>query len=459
MHSLDDTIAAIATAPGGAARGIVRISGLEAIAIVRKVFAPTEATAWESLGAATRIPGAIRLTLAGREDEHAVPCDLYVWPTARSYTHEPVAELHTLGSPPLLEALLRRVCAAGARLAERGEFTLRAFLAGRIDLAQAEAVLGVIDAADRCQLDVALAQLAGGLTRPLAAIRDQLLDLLADLEAGLDFVEEDIRFLSHSDLASRLTDAEDAVSRLVEQLRGRARGDGEPRVVLIGSPNVGKSSLFNALAGDAAALVSARPGTTRDYLSARLELGDLVCQLIDTAGREPATTADELSAAAQRMSYEQHEQADVRLLCLERSRSLNSWEQAQLGRGDRQIVVMTKCDLPAVLPHESEAIETSAATGRGLEELKMAIRSKLIVGAAEENPSGAVASTSARCGESLRLAAESLTRSREIAEHRVGDELIAAEIRTALVELGKVVGTIYTDDLLDRIFSRFCIGK
>ena len=395
--------------------------------------------------------------LAGRDDEQAVPCDLYLWPTARSYTRQPVAELHTLGSPPLLEALLRRACAAGARLAEPGEFTLRAFLAGRIDLAQAEAVLGVIDATDRRQLDVALAQLAGGLTRPLAAIRDQLLDLLADLEAGL--VEEDIRFLSHADLTSRLTEAADAVSRLVEQLRGRDQADAEPRVVLVGSPNVGKSSLFNALAGDAAALVSARPGTTRDYLAARLDLGGRACQIIDTAGLDSATSGDELSAAAQRMSHKQYEQADLRLFCLDSSRSLNPWEQAQLQCGDRQLVIFTKCDLPSGRPHAPVAIETSAVTGRGLEELKVAIRSQLIAGAAEGNHAGAVVSTATRCGESLRLAAESLTRARKVAEHQGGDELIAAEVRTALVELGKVVGTIYTDDLLDRIFSRFCIGK
>jgi tRNA modification GTPase len=459
MYAFDDTIAAIATAPGGAARGIVRISGPEAIAIVEKVFSPNQPTTSESLRAATRIPGIVSLTLAGRDDEQAAPCDLFVWPTARSYTRQPVAELHTLGSPPLLEVLLRRACAAGARLAERGEFTLRAFLAGRIDLAQAEAVLGVIDATDRRQLDVALAQLAGGLTHPLAAIRDQLLDLLADLEAGLDFVEEDIRFLSHADLTSRLADAADAVSRLVEQLRGRDRADAEPRVVLVGSPNVGKSSLFNALAGDAAALVSVRPGTTRDYLAARLNLGGRACQIIDTAGLDSATSGDELSAAAQQMSHEQHEQADIRLLCLDGSRSLSPREQVQLRRCDRQIVIFTKCDLPVVRSHSTAAIETSAVTGRGLEELKVAIDSQLIACAAASNPSAAVASTAGRCGESLRLAAESLTRAREVAAHQGGDELIAAEVRTALVELGKVVGTIYTDDLLDRIFSRFCIGK
>jgi tRNA modification GTPase len=293
----------------------------------------------------------------------------------------------------------------------------------------------------------------------LATLRDQLLDLLADLEAGLDFVEEDIRFLSQNDLTSRLEEASDTVARLVEQLRCRKRADAEPRVALVGCPNVGKSSLFNALAGDAAALVSARPGTTRDYLAVSLDFGGLACQLIDTAGMESEAAADELSTAAGQMSHEQHEQADLRLLCLDRSHLLNAWELAQLPRDDGQIIVLTKCDLPAACPPVANAIETSTVTGYGLDELKVAIRSQLTAGAAEASSTGAVASTTTRCQESLRLAAESLTRARDIADRQGGDELVAAEIRTALVELGKVVGAIYTDDLLDRIFSRFCIGK
>ncbi|HKD37021.1 MAG TPA: tRNA modification GTPase [Pirellulales bacterium] len=466
MHSIDDTIAAIATAPDGAPRGIVRISGPQTVAVVVEIFNPAEREAHSpvpiprlsDLRAATRIPGTVRLLLSGRDEAQPVPCDLFLWPTARSYTRQPVAELHTFGSPPLLQALLRQICAAGARLAQPGEFTLRAFLSGRIDLVQAEAVLGVIDASDRRQLDAALAQLAGGLSRPLAALRNKLLDLLADLEAGLDFVEEDIRFINHADITDQLSEAADAVGRMMEQLSLRDRADAAARVVLVGEPNVGKSSLFNALVGDAAALVSPQPGTTRDYLSARIELDGISCLLVDTAGIETEPITDPLSIASQRSSRERSDDADLRLLCIDSSRPLDSQKRAQLDGDDRRIVVFTKCDLSQEVGlRVTSAVETSAATGQGLDELRKAIRQRLSDDSAGESTS--TASTSIRCHESLRLAAESLRRARELASVRRGDELIAAEIRTALTELGKIVGAIYTDDLLDRIFSRFCIGK
>ncbi len=467
MHSIDDTIAAVASAAGGAARGIVRISGPETVPIVAKLFTPAESNAEKPSSSAaladvrmpTRIRGSIGLSLADRGDEQRLPCDLYLWPTTRSYTRQPVAELHTFGSPPLLEALLRRICLAGARLAEPGEFTLRAFLSGRIDLVQAEAVLGVIDAADRRQLDASLVQLAGGMSRPLSLVRNQLLDLLADLEAGLDFVEEDIRFIDYADVMDRLTGAADVVARLSDQLRERDRTDAAPRIVLVGAPNAGKSSLFNALVGQRAALVSEQPGTTRDYLSARLDVGGIYCELIDTAGVEAATIAEPLSIAAQQLSRERNERADLRLLCLDGSRSIDDGAQTQLAGNDSQIVIITKCDLPQTAgSRPAAAIETSAATGHGLDELRRAIRRQL---SDDRGPSASsvTTSTSVRCRDSLRLTAESLARARGLAIDRRGDELIAAEVRTALSELGKVVGAIYTDDLLDRIFTRFCVGK
>ena len=180
-------------------------------------------------------------------EEMSVPCDLFLWPTDRSYTREPVAELHTIGSPPLLQAALAAVCRAGARLAEPGEFTLRAFLAGRIDLTQAEAVLGVIDAARRNELDAALAQLAGGLARPLHQLRDDLLQLLAELEAGLDFVEEDIRFISQQEVARTAASGSELLEDVAKQMTSRLHGESFPQVALVGPPNAGKSSLFNAM--------------------------------------------------------------------------------------------------------------------------------------------------------------------------------------------------------------------
>ncbi len=213
-----------------------------------------------------------------------LPADLFLWPQGRSYTRQLLAEIHTFGSPPLVDEILQSLCRNGARLAQPGEFTLRAFLAGRIDLTQAEAVLGVIDAADRNQLQAALAQLAGGLARPLGQLRSDLLDLLADLEAGLDFVEDDIRFVTPDELNRRLAAAAETIDQIGAQLTGRDAATARPRVALIGYPNVGKSSLFNALVGNAAALVSTQAGTTRDYLSATIDACGMSIELIDTAG-------------------------------------------------------------------------------------------------------------------------------------------------------------------------------
>jgi tRNA modification GTPase len=216
IHALDDTIAAISTAAGGAARGMIRLSGPSVVECLAKDFRPAAPVALAEVRAPRVIEGAFRL-LDGRE----LPCEFYLWPGARSYTRQPVAELHTLGSPPLLDALLRAVCRAGARLAEPGEFTLRAFLAGQLDLTQAEAVLGVIDAQGEGQLQTALAQLAGGVSTPMTRLRERLLDLLAHLEAGLDFVEEDIEFISAEELEGQLAAAEDAVRHIVARMESR----------------------------------------------------------------------------------------------------------------------------------------------------------------------------------------------------------------------------------------------
>jgi tRNA modification GTPase len=457
MNSLDDTIVAIATAPGGAARGIVRISGPDALSVASQFFEPLPAMALDDLKSATRVPGAARLLLSDRGPPRSLPCDLFLWPTPRSYTRQPVAELHTFGSRPLLEAIVREACSAGARLAEPGEFTLRAFLAGRIDLVQAEAVLGVIDAADRRQLDTALAQLAGGLTGPLNALRDQLLDLLADLEAGLDFTEEDIRFVARDELEARLFGAADTVIRLLDQMHSREQTDAAPRVVLIGEPNAGKSSLFNALVGSSGALVSPTPGTTRDYVRARLELDGLACELIDTAGLDAEQPGDGVATAAQQMTREQLEQADLQLLCIDSSRDTTDRGGAECIQA--LLVVLTKCDLSAPRSRVEDGIATSSVSQVGVDELKAAIRNRLISSTAESSPATVVVSTANRCRESVRLASDGLARARELAADHGGEELIAAELRGALVELGKIVGAIYTDDLLDRIFSRFCIGK
>ena len=386
----------------------------------------------------------------------SLPCDIYCWPGARSYTRAPTVELHTIGSPPLLEAIVEGVCRHGARPARPGEFTLRAFLAGRIDLTQAEAVLGVIDAADREELQTALKQMAGGLALPLDALRSDLLDLTAEIEAGLDFVEEDIQFLARDELLRRLTNALDVVEAIQTQLGSRGDAVEIPRVAIIGAPNAGKSSLFNTLVGRYAALVSPQAGTTRDYLTARLSLGGLPIELIDTAGLAEAAI-DEIDAAAQLTTADQARSAALTLFCLDAARPLEA--RPNDAADGRQIIVWTKTDLPpdfstARLQAASD-LHVSTTTGAGIEQLISTVTAQL----QDSAPGEVVATTAARCRDSLARAAYALTAAVEQARVRHGEELIAAEIRLALDELGQILGAVYTDDILDRIFSRFCIGK
>lgn len=451
MLRVDDTIAALATASGGALRGVVRVSGPQVLACLRSCFR-SDRDDWPRAARPIVVGGLIPLGPPCGD----VPADLYLWPTRRSYTCQPTAELHTLGSPPILEAVLRAVCRAGARLAEPGEFTLRAFLAGRLDLTQAEAVLGVIDARDRQQLDVALAQLGGNLATPLHQLRQQLLDLLAHLEAGLDFVDEDIEFITKQQLEEELAQAAAAVAALRRQMESRVATTDEPRVVLIGLPNVGKSSLLNALTGEQAAIVSAVEGTTRDYVARHVRWGHVGCVLVDTAGVESPTTSSDLAAAAQGMRLRQQEQADLLLVCIDGTREPGEQELSLLSQTSsaRRLIVRTRCDLGPPTPLAQPSLPTSSLTGAGIRELRQAILEAVLA-----NRLGTVASTAARCHESLRLAEQSLANARALTEASSGEEFVAAEVRHALDELGKVAGTVYTDDILDRVFSRFCIGK
>jgi tRNA modification GTPase len=382
-------------------------------------------------------------------------CQVYVWPDRRSYTGQPVAEMHLIGSPPLLEATLAAVCQAGARLAEPGEFTLRAFLAGRIDLTQAEAVLGVIDATDRQQLDVALEQLAGGLAHPLSELRRDLVSLLADLEAGLDFPEEDISFVDSQELARRVDEALRAVRGMLAQMQSRAEPQQAAKAILLGAPNAGKSSLFNALTGRAAALVWHEPGTTRDYLVADIDLQGVACRLVDTAGVEPEHI-HEIDRSAQTLAADQARGGQLRIFCIDSTRPLNAWEREQLAAADPQrILVLTKIDRATPSDRPEHAIRTSSATGEGLDVLRRRLREAIAASA----DLGVVASTASRCRQSLERAAESLAQAGQLVRLGEGEELVAAELRVALAELGRVAGEVYTDDVLELVFSRFCIGK
>ena len=435
----DDTIVALSSAPGPGARAIVRLSGPAAEAVVASVFTPAD----PSPGSRKRLqPGGLRLPgVAAR-----LPADLYFWPAPRTYTGQDLAELHTISSPPLVDALIAALMNAGARAARPGEFTLRAFLAGKRDLTRAEAVLAVIEAGSPDELRQALAQLAGGVTRPLEGLRDDLLNLLADVEAGLDFVDEDIQFVDQREVLLRLGKGLAQLTNLRKQLDERAVSGRAFRAALVGAPNAGKSSLFNALSGGAAAIVSPQAGTTRDYLVAALSLGGVAVELIDTAGWQEA--GDTVEAQAQALSREQAGRADLLVWCTEAGTPAERREELN---AVPVVPVATKCDLAAA---PAGVLATSAVSGAGLAELR-----ELLEERAKAFARPALAPSLSRCRHHVEACLERLRSAHSTVLFEDPPEILAADLRAALEHLGEMVGAVYTDDLLDRIFSRFCIGK
>ncbi len=454
---VQETIVATASAHGGGGlRGIVRISGPQTVDVITGLFTAADdgqPIDLQRVSTARRIRGELKI----RPPIGGVECDLYLWPDERSYTRQPTVELHTFGASPVLQAAVETICQYGARLAQPGEFTLRAFLAGRIDLAQAEAVLGVIDAANDRELNVALTQLAGGLSQPLQQVRDTLLNLCADLEAGLDFVDEDIEFISQSQVETELERAMETVERTIHQMDQRNVGEQLPRVVLRGEPNAGKSSLWNAMSGSNEAIVTDQAGTTRDYLTARVDAEGRSFLLIDTAGVEHGH--ESLQQHLRSMTDSQADAAELVLFCIDGSQPLTEWERTELSftPADR-LIVITKSDQPthSDLQLVKSGQRTSIEDAESVMALIRACSDRLEELGSEAN---VVASTAVRCRDSLRRVAEAVGRASELTRQQAGDEFVAAELRVALDELGQIVGAIYTDDILDRVFSRFCIGK
>ena len=449
---LDDTIAALASAPGPAVRSVIRVSGIKVVEhLQRNLTSPID---WPTDNLPRRYPVSVEIA-----DNCPLSFNLYLWPTGRSYTGQPMAELHMIGSPPIVEDVLTRLYASGIRPARPGEFTLRSFLAGRVDLVQAEAVLGIIDADDHEELQQALGQLAGGISGELQAIQIDLISLLGDLEAGLDFVEEDIEFITQQQIIDRINIMMDQLERLRSQATGRMISNAQPRIVLAGLPNAGKSTLFNTLIGEQTALVSPIEGTTRDYLSGTVKVGNLNVEFIDTAGMESST--DGIDSAAQALGSEQHLQADLLIWCTAANLTPTQIEIDHQSREelpipqDRILCVQTKSDLIAQPPKDN--ITISATNWDGLEELHEAVAIRLATPSTSQRQM--LGSTSARCHESLTTGLESLQSARHAATVQAGDEIIAVELRSALDAIGRILGVVYTDDILDHIFSNFCIGK
>ena len=454
-----DTIAAIATPPGRGAIGIVRLSGPDALRIGEELFRGERGL--------TELKGfAAGLGWIEDRGERLDQALCLVMRAPRSYTREDVVEFHCHGGPEPLRRVIEAVLGRGARLAEPGEFTRRAFLAGRIDLSQAEAVAELIESRTAAQARAALQRLAGGLQDAIGRLREQVLELLAWLEAGIDFAEEeDVPAISRPELASRLSGLQAELQRLWrESERGRVVEEGLS-VAIIGRPNVGKSTLMNALLREDRVIVTPHPGTTRDVVEESLNLNGRLVLLRDTAGiRESGDAIEQLSVER---SWRAAAGADLVLLLLDGSAPLQPEDSILLAKlGDRPVLLaLNKADLQPAL-READAnklcpgapvVSISALTGQGLGQLEAKIIERFDSG--QGLPAESAVLLNLRQRQSLRRAGEALDRAQAALEAKLSDEFVAADLRPALAALGEITGESVSDEILDLIFSRFCIGK
>ncbi len=460
----EDTIAAVATPPGRGGIGIIRVSGPDAIRIAGEVFQGER----DPEGA----PGYSVLygwAVEGEEKLDEVLC--MVMRAPKSYTREDVVEFHCHGGPVPLRRVLEAVLRRGARLAEPGEFTRRAFLHGRIDLSEAEAVADLIQSMTEASARAALSQLSGRLADDVRQSRADLLRVLSDLEAGIDFPEEDIEFITRKELKDKLEGHADLLGRMIEDgKRGMVIREGIG-VVIAGRPNVGKSTLMNALLKDDRVIVTAHPGTTRDIVEEALDLDGLTVRLSDTAGvresRGPEGIENEVEREGVSRSLQALKSADMVLVVLDSSEPLTEEDRALLDRvSDRaRLILLNKSDLAQSLEEKSLAellpgsriLHISALTGQGLDRVKSAILE--MVWKEEAFSSEPPLVTNLRHLDALERARASLSQALSALEESLSEEFISADLRAACQALGEITGESITEDMLDLIFSRFCIGK
>jgi tRNA modification GTPase len=475
--NLDDTIVAIATPPGRGGIGVVRLAGSDALAIaapmlrLKHALEPGRATfgelvepeqAREGTGAPACPPERSSGPPA-RIDEVVVS----YFQKPHSYTTDDIVEISAHGAPVVLRHIVELAIARGARLAEPGEFTMRAFLNGRIDLTQAEAVRDLIDSQTLYQAQIASQQLEGALSKRLQPIKQKLIELIALLEAGIDFAEDDVSVLP----ARRILDLIAAVRAPLTELAasfayGKIVHEGLT-LAIVGRPNVGKSSLFNRLVERDRAIVTATPGTTRDLVSETVAIGGIPVKLVDTAGIRQAL--DEAESIGIKKSMEALAGADMVLVVLDASVSRSDEDEPLLAQvGQRAaIVVENKCDLAANqsarkplfsrVPEGQLALSTSALTGEGIRELRAEILRHIGGEAGAQSETGFL--TSVRHQGLVRDALVALTAAQTGVANRTPHEMLLLDLYNALRPLDEITGATTTDDILNLIFSTFCIGK
>jgi tRNA modification GTPase len=452
---LDDTIVAVSTPPGRGGIGVVRLSGAEARRIVEPLLRlkrPLEAgrAVFDEL---------IDPTSGERVDEVVVT----FFEKPHSYTTEDVIEISAHGSPVVLQHIVEQALNRGARLAEPGEFTMRGFLHGRIDLTQAEAVRDLIESQTLFQAKAAAQQLEGALSRRIAPIKKKLVELIALLEAGIDFAEDDVGVLPDERILASIDEIRRPLTALSESFAyGRIVHDGLT-LAIMGRPNVGKSSLFNRLVERERAIVTAIPGTTRDLVAETVSLSGIPIRLVDTAGIRAA--ADEAEEIGIRKAYEALADADIVLLVRDHTSAQHPEEEQRLldaTEGRKRILVRNKIDLDSeteFVPGRNHLpeIRTSAISGKGINELRERIVAEGGGDAREQQESGFI--TNLRQRKLVEESLSALYAAENAVRNRIPHEMLLMDLHSALESLDALTGQTTTEDILNLIFSTFCIGK
>ncbi|MCJ7508663.1 MAG: tRNA uridine-5-carboxymethylaminomethyl(34) synthesis GTPase MnmE [candidate division Zixibacteria bacterium] len=454
-----DTIAAISTPPGEGGIGIVRLSGNNSFKIADKLFAGK--TPPSQMKTHTVCFGKL---MDATSNELLDEVLVTVLRSPNSYTCEDMVEISCHGGSLVLSRILEQTLRCGARLANPGEFTLRAFLNGRIDLAQAEAVVDIIRAKTDSSLRIALQNLEGKLSKELNDCREKLIDILAEIELGIDFIEEDVEELDRKKIIGKITELEtDRKNLLDSYVEGRILKEGL-NVVIVGSPNVGKSSLLNALLGKDRAIVTPIPGTTRDTIEEFINIKGIPVRLVDTAGFHISKNKIELEGI--RRAKVEIDKADLVIWVVDLSKKLseNEIRLEKLISKYKYVVVLNKIDIASNRAAKEmqrefkkrDVISVSALQSIGIKELKDFIISSFVV---KNKSESSLIISNLRHKQLLEKSLDNLKRAKEGLVKEISPEFIALDLRVALDSIGEIVGKVVTDDILNRIFSKFCVGK
>jgi tRNA modification GTPase len=472
--NLDDTIVAIATPPGRGGLGVVRLAGPDARKIaepmlrLRHDLQPGRAVFGElvdaNADAGTTAPGYPDERRSSDASDRIDEVVATYFAKPHSYTTDDIVEISAHGSPVVLRHIVELCMAAGARLAEPGEFTMRAFLNGRIDLTQAEAVRDLIDSQTLYQARVAAQQLDGALSRRLQPIKQKLVELIALLEAGIDFAEDDVSVLADARILQHIAGVRAPLEQLAASFAyGKLVHEGLT-LAIVGRPNVGKSSLFNRLVERERAIVTATPGTTRDLVSETVAIGGIPVKLVDTAGIRAAL--DEAESIGIRKSMEALADADLVLVVMDASQIPEPEDSELLAQAQPRpmLLVANKADLQSLDvqklapgPWPLTPIRTSALTGEGIEELRTAILDHIGGENGAQAESGFL--TNVRHEGLIKESLEALTAAQNAVANKVPHEMLLLDLYNALRPLDAITGATTTDDILNLIFSTFCIGK